>query len=233
MPSPLSLHADHGAAARHAVTDTPTRPPRGGVFHRVGQQVPRHLLQTMLVADHRQHIVRSLDVNRDVFRGGCRPDGIHGGVDDRAEIQRGHRQADTALDHPRDVEEVFDQPGLNLGVAVDGVDGVLALLVVDQRAGLQHVDPADDRVERRAQLMRGGGEKLILESDSLLRQAAARLPPSERGGALVEREMQLVQIDRRRRPSRRCRRVVIAIGHDTACDTSGISPATVRKRNSA
>ena len=44
------------------------------VLHRVRQQVPRHLLQTMLVADHRQHVVRSLDVNRDFFRGGRRPE---------------------------------------------------------------------------------------------------------------------------------------------------------------
>ncbi len=193
--------------------DTVTRPPRAVVLQRVRQQVPRYLLQAMLVTDYWQHLAHTLDVNRDLFRSRCRPEYRNGGVDDRAEIHRGHGQTDTALDHPRDVEEVFDQPGLDLRVAIDRINGPLPLLVIGERAGLEHVDPADDRVERRAQLVRRGCQKLILQLTGFLGDLARCFRTVDCRRPLIEREMQLMEIHRGADPADDIA-VVVAIGDD-------------------
>ena len=66
-----------------------------------------------------------------------------------------------ARDDPGDVEQVLDELGLDLGVAVDGVEALLDVLVVEL-ARAEQSRPADDGVERRPQLVRERGEELVL-----------------------------------------------------------------------
>ena len=67
-----------------------------------------------------------------------------------------------AGDDARDVEEIFDERGLGARVALD------ALVRPRGRGGVggrdpQDLNPAEDGVERRAQLVRERGQELVLE----------------------------------------------------------------------
>ena len=75
------------------------------------------------------------------------------------------------------------------------------LVTVGQRAGLQHVHPPDDRVERRAQLMRCGGEEFVLEVTGFFGEPPRVFRLVERVGAFVKREVKFMQIDRRADPA--------------------------------
>ena len=59
------------------------------------------------------------------------------------------------------VQQRLDEPRLRGRVALDGLDRA-GLLLVAQRAGPQQLHPAEDGVERRAQLVRHRGQELVL-----------------------------------------------------------------------
>ena len=129
MPSPVVRHAHDGAAALAAWRSHIDVPPRGVYFTALASRFHATCCRRCSSPITGDALVGALDVDGDLLRGGCRPDGLDGGVDDRAQVDRRHRQADAALDHPRDVEEVFDQAGLDLRVAIDRVHGVPPLLL--------------------------------------------------------------------------------------------------------
>ena len=73
-------------------------------------------------------------------------------------------EMELAADDARDVEEVFDEPRLRAGVAVDAFEGPRRLIGA-ARDGLQKdLQPAEDRVERRAQLVRQRGEEFVFQA---------------------------------------------------------------------
>ena len=68
----------------------------------------------------------------------------------------------------RDVEQVADQARLCFRVAADDREAVTRSVGADA-ALLQHPRPAEDRVERRPQLVRQRGEELVLQAVGLMR----------------------------------------------------------------
>ncbi len=71
-------------------------------------------------------------------------------------------------DDPRDIEQLVDESGLRFTALPDGLqaEGELRRLEISE---LQQVNPAQDRGQRRAQLMRQVGEKFILGAVRFLR----------------------------------------------------------------
>ena len=194
MPSPLS-ETETSARPPDDLARTRDRAASRGVFHRVAEQVPEHLLQAMRVANHRHRLGGRGHVQRDFLRGGRGPDAVDRGVHHAANVDRRNRQAHPPLDHPRDVEQVLDQPRLDLGVAGNRIDGVLALRVVNGRARLQHVHPADNGVERRAQLVGRSRQELVLQVAGVLGDSARGFGLGQGIGPFVEGQVQLVEVD--------------------------------------
>ena len=82
--------------------------------------------------------------------------------DQAVERQRLQVDAQLAGDDAGHVEHVFDQLRLRPGVPVDHFEAALRPRRVDLPVP-QHRGPAEDGVERRAQLVRQGGEELVLQ----------------------------------------------------------------------
>ena len=90
--------------------------------------------------------------------GWTRGDGV---VDDQRQFHRLHVQPNLAGHDPRDVEHVLDdlrQPGRVAFERLEAARGLLA----GQDVAAQQPRVADDGVQRRAQLVREHGEKLVL-----------------------------------------------------------------------
>ena len=125
----------------------------GRELHGVGEQVPDDLLEPGEVAgDGAGERIEHL-VDADALGVGRRHDGGEGGLDDLGELQPLDVEAEVAGDDAGDVEQVLDELGLDLGVPLDGREPFLQVLGVDL-AGAEDLGPAEDGVERRAQLVR-------------------------------------------------------------------------------
>ena len=81
---------------------------------------------------------------------------------------------------PGHVEQLVDQPRLPLRVVVDRIGSARSRLASSSVFRAQHVGPAEDRVERRAQLVGDGREELILQAIAFL---GARRAPRARARA--------------------------------------------------
>ncbi len=138
----------------------------------VGDDAAEHLVQPLRIAVDRRHPVGHVLADGDVLGPGRRQRGA-----DDAVHQVRHRHdlrldLELAGDDARDVEDVLDQLRLRLGVAADDVDG-LPGAVGRQRAGEQHLHPAEDGVERRAQLVRQRREEIVLQPARLFGRGQA------------------------------------------------------------
>src|SRR6266542_819049 len=129
-------------------------------LHRVRQQVPEHLLQAIAVPRNGIDIV-DLTVNRDVLGFGGWRDGVERRVHHVAQAHRREVQPQLAADDPRDVEDVLDQLRLRHGVVADDAQRALRRRGI-RLARREQVRPAEDRVQRRPQLVRQGREELVL-----------------------------------------------------------------------
>src|SRR5438128_5050671 len=87
----------------------------------VRQQVPDDLLQSRRVAAHLAH--RGVQGDFDLYRFGFSrgADRVYRHLDDRRERERARFDAQLAADDARHVEDVFDQLGLRLRIALDGL----------------------------------------------------------------------------------------------------------------
>ena len=107
---------------------------------------------------------------------------LNGSFDQGQQINRTHFKVELAADNPRYIHQVFDQLGLNLCVAFDGLDRVLRRFLV-QPVTAQYRQPTQHRRERRPQFMRERSQKLILKLVGSLglgagRQFARQQPPA-------------------------------------------------------
>ncbi len=167
---------DAGVAHRHAddavALDQRHHHPSAlrGELHGVRQQVPEDLLQPSAVApDHA--LDRSLDLERDPFGLGRRPHALERLFERSRDEQRPDFQPHFSGRDPRDVEQVLHQLVLDDGVALDDLDGPRPLFE-RQRVGPQHPRVAEDRVQRRAQLVRQRRHELVLHAVGGLRGVA-------------------------------------------------------------
>ena len=132
-----------------------------GELDGVREQVPEHLLETLGIAHDvaPRRILDELEAYAlGVGRGGHRPDRrLHDGRD----VHGPQVELELAGDDPRHVEQLVDDLVLRGGVPDDGVDGA-GRLVGRELAALEQVGPADDGGQRRPQLVRQGGQELVL-----------------------------------------------------------------------
>ena len=129
-------------------------------LHRVGNKVPDNLLEPLPVPLH-HHLRRREPRNHlHASRFGRRPDGVERRLYHRSERHGRRIQVQPPGDDARDVEEVGNELRLQLCVAVDHLERA------PRAAGIEHAlhhhpRPADDSVERRAQLVRQRGEEIV------------------------------------------------------------------------
>ena len=163
MPRPVSVTAISMPPPEIGPDRHVHRSPRRCELDRVGQQVPEHLLQAIGIGLDR------LDRRGRPTRPGGRLCARRPAPPSRARRRpAGGRPRPRSVsfslpgDDPRDVEDVLDDLGQRARVALDHLERGVALLLADG-AGAEHARVAEDRVERRAQLVRQGREELVLQ----------------------------------------------------------------------
>ena len=90
-------------------------------------------------------------------------DGGEGGVDDVGEVEPLDVEAELAGDDAGDVEQVLDDLGLGPGIPLDGGEALLDVVGIDL-AGAEDLGPAEDGVERGAQLVGERGQEFVLHA---------------------------------------------------------------------
>ena len=133
-----------------------------GELHGVGQQVPDRLLQPIRIGADEMR--RSVDAHLDVKPSGVsrRPHHVDRLFDDLRRVYQGQLQAKLARDDARHVEQIFDEPRLGPGVAVEAGER-LPQAIFRHGRHLQNLQPAENGVERRAKFVRHRREKLVLQ----------------------------------------------------------------------
>ena len=170
MPGPSSSTLSRTWAPR-ASRRTWTRPrPLGDELDRVRHEVPHDLLEAVRVAVDglRLAVERRLEAHAPGL--GRRPQRVEGGLDHGAQVDRVDVQPHLPGGDARDVEDVRDQAGLDLGVAVDRLRRLQDRRRV-RRAVAEDVAPPHDGVERRPQLVGEDGQELVLTVVRLERRA--------------------------------------------------------------
>ena len=156
MPGPGVLHLDRDrvAVAVRAEDDRAARRVLGGVLAEVAQR----LLEQVAVRLDRE-AVGDLDVDRDavvrVKLGGDL-------AQERRELDRLDARRLLPGVRAGEREHRAGEPRQPAGLALDVAEEAVALDGILLRAGLEHLDRADDRRQRRAQLVRRVGDELAL-----------------------------------------------------------------------
>src|SRR5690242_3365090 len=135
----------------------------GSEFHRVGYEVGEHLLKAFRIPVYTDWRTAVLPSNLEVLGFGRRPYDVQGAFDQRYEIDPAKGEVNPAPRDPRQIEDFVDQRNLQMDVALDGIERALRPVGI-KVAVLQQVDPADNCVERIAQLVRHGGQEFVLDS---------------------------------------------------------------------
>ena len=124
-----------------------------------------------------------MPLNGDLLGDGGRPlDCLDHLADDGVDGAKTELEEKLSRDNPRDVEQIADQGGLRLRVAFDDVDRLReAFALQDPRA--HDLRPAEDGVQRSAQLVRDRRDELVLH-------------PAGAFGLLARAELLLLDADR-------------------------------------
>jgi len=133
----------------------------------VEQEIPDDLLQAGAVAHDLERKREKAGGEADVFCGGGGADGVDRGGDDGDEVDAFDVKTDLAGGDAAHVEEVLDELGLNAGVALDDREAV-GEFAGGVGALLENLSPAEDGVERGAQLVGERGEEFVLEAAGAL-----------------------------------------------------------------
>jgi hypothetical protein len=147
---------------------------------RISEQVAQHLREPVGIARHRR-LRLDLRAEGEAALLGDWTHRLHHALGQGRQLDRGKLQRKLAGDDPRDVEQILDELHLDPRVALHGLQGALALLG-RELAAAQEPHPSQHRVQRRAQLVRHGGDELVLEPARQLRGAVqARVVQRHRG----------------------------------------------------
>ena len=133
-----------------------------GELHGVRQQIPENLLQTLWIARHRRGAEIHDRLESHALGVGCRPHRLHGLLNERGQVDGLQVQAKLARHDARHVEHILDDLGQGRDVPRHRVDRA-GLFLAGQQSRLHHADVADNRVQRRPQLVRERREELVLQ----------------------------------------------------------------------
>ena len=100
-------------------------------LHRIHEEIPRHLLQTAGISHDRSGTRIEGRFESDALGGRRRADRVEGGLEHRRDIQWPYLEAHVTGDHPRDVEQVFDELHLGRRVPQNGLRGMARRLGVE------------------------------------------------------------------------------------------------------
>jgi hypothetical protein len=165
-------------AIGHALTGDGHAPSCRRVFHGVGQQIQQHLKQNALVRTRFQGAGRQFDPQLDLPVARQLRDNGGRALGSRSNLQILNEEIGlTGLD-PGKVEDVVDQ-GEKMARCIVDMPGIFGLDAVFEDYGMQQFRKADDRVQRRADLVAHVGEKAGYGAARLFRAFAFDL------GALV------------------------------------------------
>ena len=149
----------------------------------VRQEVPDDLLQPARVGGQRADAEIEVAGQPDAFAVGRGTHRLDRRVDDRRRIHGADLEEQlSGIDAAR-VEQVLDELRLHARVALDRLQtphDVRFVLAADAK----HLAPAEDRVERRAQLVRERREELVLHFAQAFRRRARGALALEQGGPL-------------------------------------------------
>ena len=189
MPTPVSLTVSVSSRSVDASV-TRTVPHAIGELDGVGDQIPDHLLQPFGIAGNRWRMRGEDCFDPQSLRLGRRPEGLDRALDQMWQLDPLDVEPHLAGDDPRDVEHILDDLGQRRRVALDGVDRAYRPLGRDD-ARLHHPRVAEDRVQRRAQLVRQRRQELVLEAarfldaDVQLRVLKADRPRADAGDEML------------------------------------------------
>ena len=173
-PSPLSVTTISAVPPSRCSCTRPDRPLRREL-DRVRQQIPDDLLQPRAVAEHGSIAAIAIDDDLDAL-----------GVDRRlhdCDVPLARSAADRpSVRSSRSLPDMMRATSSSSSISCAcrfALSRIAARRAVALRfvelAALQHVRPAEDRVQRRAQLVRDGREELILQPVRLFGAAARRV----------------------------------------------------------
>ena len=134
----------------------------GRELYGIREQVPNDLLQTVGVSQNRFRLAFEYGCQLDLLRIRRGPYGIDRRFDNLGQLDGTSVQPNFPADDARNFENDIDELRLGPGIAIDNLDRVNNSILVEASAA-QHVGPSHDRVQRRAQFMRNGSHKLVLD----------------------------------------------------------------------
>src|SRR5688572_6306375 len=141
-------------------------PSAGRELHGIGEQVPEHLLDAVGINDHDGAAGENIALQPNALRLGAGPNDVERGVDDRDDVVAAAVETGLAGRDPRDVEHVRHELRKHFAVSLDHFRGTFVRALVDARRP-QDARVAQDRVQRRAQLVRQVGHEFFFRSVSL------------------------------------------------------------------
>jgi len=168
-------------------------PPLGGELDGVGEQVPDHLLEAVGVASDRpQRVEDPLQADPLGLGGGA--DRFERRLDQRHQLDRPHVEPHLPRGDARDVQEVLDELGLGVDAPRDGRQAAVDDLRF-VRTETEHLRPAEDGVQGGPQLVREGGEELVLGPVCPLGLVPCLLRPGEETPVLLLGLLALGDVD--------------------------------------
>ena len=151
---------------------------------RIGQDVVDHLAKPHGITLELRGLVESLRCQCDAVLGGLRGERGHGLATHLREIDGPQIDEQLAADRARDIEQIADQARLRESARADRRERLRANVGTD-RVVVQDLLPQEQRRHRRAELVRDGGEELILQTIRLLRIGTRGLGLREQLGPFV------------------------------------------------
>jgi hypothetical protein len=140
---------------------TSTAPLRPAEFERVVDQVPHHLLQPLPVAVDDERLVGAHELDAHLLVTGSGAQRLGRLAHHLTQIDGRALDGEAAVDDARDVEQLVDELALRVAAPADRLQRAhLGRRVEPPR--LQQLHPADDRGQRRAQLVRDHRQEVIL-----------------------------------------------------------------------
>src|SRR5262245_45887186 len=176
-------HLDFGSSAEILEANFHDAP-RRGELDGVLRQIPDHLLKPVGIKQEHMYGRVEILLQTHPFCLRLRAYRFDRRVDDGGEVGRLNITREIASDDGRDIEQVVNQFLLRAGVALDSLQGALFALFVEALAP-DNPDPTEHGGQRRAQLVRDGGEKFIFQAVGLFGLRLRRLRAQQALGAFL------------------------------------------------